>query len=87
MLIAKHIRKSVTAIMLIAKHVRKSVTEERPLQYEALIAALELVMLNNIFPFCYMAFKQLNGTAMGTPRASPPPPPPPPPHYILLWTT
>ena len=60
-----------TAIMLIAKHIRKSVPEERPKQNEALIAALKLVMLNNIFSFGDMTFKQLNGTAMGTPPAPP----------------
>ena len=60
-----------TAIMLIAKHIRKSVIEERPKQNEALIAALKLVMLNNIFSFGDMTFKQLNGTAMGTPPAPP----------------
>ena len=60
-----------TAIMLIAKHIRKSVTEERPNQNDALIAALKLVMLNNIFCFGDMTFKQLNGTAMGTPPAPP----------------
>ena len=38
-----------TAIMLIAKHIRTSVPKERPKQNEALIAALKLVMLNNIF--------------------------------------
>ena len=68
-----------TAIMLIAKHIRKNIPEERPKQNEALIAALKLVMLNNIFSFGDMSFKQLNGTAMGTP---PPPPPPPPPHTL-----
>ena len=60
-----------TAIMLIAKHIRKSVTEERPKQNDALIAALKLVMLNNIFCFGDMTFKQLNGTALGTPPAPP----------------
>ena len=60
-----------TAIMLIAKHIRKSVTEERPKQNDALIAALKLVMLNNIFCFSDMTFKQLNGTAMGTSPATP----------------
>ena len=60
-----------TAIMLITKHIRKSVTEERPKQNDALIAALNLVMLNNIFCFGDMTFKQLNGTAMGTPPAPP----------------
>ena len=57
--------------MLIAKHIRKSVTEERPKQNDALIAALKLVMLNNIFCFGDMTFRQLNGTAMGTPPAPP----------------
>ena len=65
-----------TAIMLIAKHIRTNIQEERPKQNEALIAALKLVMLNNIFCFGNMTFKQLNGTAMGTPPAPPPPPPP-----------
>ena len=60
-----------TAIMLIAKHIRISVPEERPIQNEALIAALMLVMLNNIFSFGDMTFKQLNGTTMGTPPAPP----------------
>ena len=60
-----------TAIMLIAKHIRKSVTDEGPKQNEALIAALKLVMLNNIFSFGDMTFKQLNGIAMGTPPAPP----------------
>ena len=53
-----------TAIMLIAKHIRKSVTEEQPKQNEALIAVLKLVMLNNIFSFGDMTFKQLNSTAI-----------------------
>ena len=56
-----------TAIMLIVKHIRTS--EVRPQQNEALIAALKLVMLNNIFSFRDMTFEQMNGTAMGTPPA------------------
>ena len=60
-----------TAIMLIAKHIRTSIPEVRPKQNEALIAALKLVMLNNIFSFGDMTFKQMNGTAMGTPPAPP----------------
>ena len=60
-----------TAIMFIARHLRKKIPEERPKQNEALIAALKLVMLNNIFSFGDMTFKQLNGTAMGTPPAPP----------------
>ena len=72
-----------TAIMLIAKYIHKSVSEEHPKQNEALIAALKLVMLNIIFSFSNMMFKQLNGTAMGTPPANPPPPI----CYDLLWST
>ena len=53
-----------TAIMLIANHIRKSVTEEQPKQNDALIAALKLVMLSNIFCFGDMTFKQLNGTVL-----------------------
>ena len=57
--------------MLIAKHIHTSVPEEQPKQNEALIAALKLVMLNNIFSFGDMTFKQMNGTAMGTLPALP----------------
>ena len=60
-----------TAIMLIAKHIRTSIQEERPKQNDALIAALKLVMLINIFSFGDMMFKQMNGTAMGMPPAPP----------------
>ena len=60
-----------TAIMLIAKHIRKSVPKEQLKQNEALIVAIKLGMLNNIFSFGDMTFKQLNGTAMGTPPAPP----------------
>ena len=51
--------------MLSAKHIRTSVPEEQPKQNEALITALKLVMLNNIFSFGDMTLKQMNGTAMG----------------------
>ena len=67
-----------TAIMLIAKYIQKSISDECPKQNEALIAALKLVILNNIFSFGNMTFKQLNGTTMGTPPANPPPHPTPP---------
>ena len=60
-----------TAIMLIAKYIRKSISGECPNQNEALIAALKLVMLSNIFSFGDMMLKQLNGTTMGTPPATP----------------
>ena len=60
-----------TAIMLIARHIRTSIKEICPQQNEALIDALKLVMLNNIFSFGDMTFKQMNGTAMGTPPAPP----------------
>ena len=60
-----------TAFMLIAKHICTSVPEECPKQNEALITALKLVMMNNIFSFGDMTFKQMNGTAMGTPPAPP----------------
>ena len=57
-----------TAIMLIAKYIHKDVPEECPKQNEPLIAVLKLVMLKNIFSFGNMMFKQLNGTAMGSPQ-------------------
>ena len=57
--------------MLITKHIRTSVPKERPKQNETLIAALKLVMLNNIFSFGDMTFKQMNGTAMGALPAPP----------------
>ena len=60
-----------TAIMLIAKHIRTSIPEEQPKQNAALIVALKLVMLNNIFWLGDMTFKQMNGTAMGTLPAPP----------------
>ena len=60
----------------------KNIPEECPKQNEALIAGLKLVLLNNIFSFGNMTFKQLNGTAMGTPQ---PPPPPPPPHATIYY--
>ena len=60
-----------TAIMFIAKYIQKSVSEECPKQNEALITALKLVVLNDIFSFGGITFKQLNGTAMGTPPAPP----------------
>ena len=70
-----------TAIMLIAKHIRKNnIPEECPKQNEAFIAALKLVMLNNIFSFGDMTFKQLNGR--NTANTPPPPNPPPPPHTL-----
>ena len=37
----------------------------------AIMLIAKLVMLNNIFSFCGMPFKQLNGAAMGTPPAPP----------------
>ena len=60
-----------TAILLITKHIHTLIQEEQPKQNKALIAALKLVMLNNIFSFGDMMFKQMNGTAMGTQPAPP----------------
>ena len=70
-----------TAIMLIAKHTRKSVTEERPKQNDALIAALKLVMLNNIFCFGDMTFKQINKWHSNGDTTSPTI------RYHLLWNS
>ena len=53
------------------EHIRTSIPEVRPQQNEALIAALKLAMLNNIFSFGDMTFKQMNGTTMGMAPAPP----------------
>lgn len=60
-----------TAIKFIAQTIRRSVRETRPQLPKAIISALKLVMTNNVFTFGNLTFKQLNGTAMGTPPAPP----------------
>lgn len=58
------------ALQIISEYL---VIHEREFSYNAvaLISALELVMTNNIFQFGDLVYKQLTGTAMGTPPAPP----------------
>lgn len=60
------------ALNSIAAYLRNNMQRyHHELPIEAVIEALRLVMKNNIFTFGDMTFKQLNGTAMGTPPAPP----------------
>ena len=62
-----------TAMLTISQHLRDINTKTQYPHYnaEALIAALEIVMRNNIFRFGDLYCKQESGTAMGTPPAPP----------------
>ena len=57
------------ALMFIGKYLRRGLFPDIPV--EALMEALKLVMCNNIFTFGDTTWKQLTGTAMGTPPAPP----------------
>ena len=61
-----------TALYLIGKHLtqhQRTCNGEYP--SNAVRAGLQLIMTQNIFTFGDLTFKQLNGTAMGTPPAPP----------------
>ena len=61
-----------TALNLIGKHLsRHQQTIDGDYPTEAVREGLRLVMTQNIFSFSDLTFKQLNGTAMGTPPAPP----------------
>ena len=56
----------------VARHLREyRLDVDRSFPTDAVRTALSLVMRNNVFIFGDMTFKQLNGTAMGTPPAPP----------------
>jgi len=57
------------ALLFIGRYLRRNLFPEIPT--EALMEALKLVMCNNIFTFGDTYWKQLTGTAMGTPPAPP----------------
>lgn len=59
------------ALRAIAQYLRRNEFIYQDLPIEALISALRIVMLNNVFTFGDTAWHQLSGTAMGTPPAPP----------------
>ena len=57
------------ALLFIRRHLRKPSLEMSPSVVTAICDALRLVMTNNVFQFGDTHWKQLTGTAMGTPPA------------------
>jgi hypothetical protein len=55
------------ALSFISTHIREKAYEFQHIPAEALIEALDIVMHNNIFTFVDVTYKQIRGTAMGTP--------------------
>jgi hypothetical protein len=61
-----------TAINIIGQKLRRyASSNDSSYPVNAVQSALSLIMRNNVFTFGDMTFKQLNGTAMGTPPAPP----------------
>jgi hypothetical protein len=57
------------ALSFISNHIRETAHEFQDIPAEALIEALVIVMRNNVFTFGDVTYKQVCGTAMGTPPA------------------
>ncbi|MEM7040544.1 MAG: hypothetical protein AAF570_26510, partial [Bacteroidota bacterium] len=59
------------ALHFIGRYLQHNEAQFEAVPTEALIAALRLIMKNNVFTFGDTTFRQLTGTAMGTPPAPP----------------
>jgi hypothetical protein len=57
------------ALSFISNHIREIAHEFQDIPTEALVEALGIVMRNNVFTFGDVTYKQVRGTAMGTPPA------------------
>jgi hypothetical protein len=58
------------ALSFISNHTRETAHEFQDIPAEALLEALGIVMRNNVFTFGDVTYKQVRGTAMGTPPAT-----------------
>jgi hypothetical protein len=58
------------ALSFISTHIRDTAHEFQDIPAEALVEDLGIVMRNNVFTFSDVTYKQVRGTAMGTPPAS-----------------
>jgi hypothetical protein len=57
------------ALSFISNHIKETAHEFQDIPAEALVEALCIVMWNNVFTFGDVTYKQVRGTAMGTPPA------------------